>query len=138
VLNNKALAKIAVYGGVIAIGSACWMKIKIEDRLRDQPFFKLALKQLQEHPGAIQFLGKPIKDRALNLHDNENNFCYEGKAQFQVAVNGPLNKGTLYFWAELDKENKNWEVKRSELELADQPDKRLVIVKAVEELSSSL
>lgn len=132
-LSNKALSKIAVYGGVIAIGSACWMKIKIEDRLRDQPFFKLALRQLQEHPGAINFLGQPIKDGAVNLHDNENNFCYDGKAQFQVGVKGPLNKGTLYFWAEQGKENKTWEVKRSELELTDQPDRRLVIVKAAKD-----
>ncbi|XP_059479125.1 uncharacterized protein LOC132198871 [Neocloeon triangulifer] len=125
--SNRTLAKVATYGAVITVSAAFYIKSKIEDRLKSQPYFKTALRQLEEHPGAVKFLGKPIKMGKMYLEDSENNFCHEGKAQFQVNVRGTKSNGTYFFWSEFNEENKLWTVNRAELELADQPDKRLVI-----------
>ncbi|XP_065333772.1 uncharacterized protein LOC135935418 isoform X2 [Cloeon dipterum] len=129
--SNRTLAKVATYGAIILVSGAFYLKFRIEDRLKDQPYFKTAFHHLQQHPGAGKYLGKPISMGRLNLEDAQNNFCYENKAQFQVDVRGPNGKGTYYFWSEFDDDNKVWVLVKSELELSNDPDRRLVIKKLV-------
>lgn len=79
--------------------------------------------------GSIHHLGEPIKEHGFDLTDSEHNFCYGNKAQFEVSVKGPKDKGKMFFWAERA-ESKEWIVTRLELELKSIPDKRLIVQKA--------
>jgi hypothetical protein len=73
-------------------------------------------------------LGDSIKDIGTDL--TEPNYASQEKAHFEVKVKGSKAKGSMYFWAEKEKEAEHWEVTRIELQLKDDPDKRLLIKKS--------
>lgn len=97
------------------------------ERVQAFDYYKQALKELRNHPGAIHFLGEPIKDKRFKLSNKENNFSDGKTARFSIPVTGSKERGTYYFWAE--KANEQWSITRAELELKNKPDERLVIVK---------
>ncbi|KAF4531962.1 hypothetical protein B566_EDAN010209 [Ephemera danica] len=129
VVTNKLLAKIAIYGGAIALGGGFWMKSQIQGRIKSSNYYKLALQQLRSHKGAIALLGEPIRDGDLDLGNSEINHCDGLNAQFHVPVRGPQDKGILHFWALRESTQHSWQVTRSELELKSDASRRLVIVK---------
>lgn len=49
--SNKTLGKICVYGAVASISAVMWMRHKIEQRLRNQPYFRQAFQHLRQHKG---------------------------------------------------------------------------------------
>ena len=59
VLNNKILAKVALAGGVIALGSATFFNWKIQSNLKKSDYFQMAVKALVESPASAA-LGPPI------------------------------------------------------------------------------
>lgn len=71
-------------------------------------------------------LGEPIKEIGFDLGDEHRNYSDGKNARFEVSVKGPKQKGTVFFWAALDEEKK-WNVHRMELQLKDDPTKRLFI-----------
>lgn len=73
-------------------------------------------------------MGEPIKETGFDLADPQHNFCDGTRAQFEVSVKGPKDKGKMYFWAERA-ESKEWFVNRLEVELNSIPDKRLIVQK---------
>lgn len=79
--------------------------------------------------GCVKYLGEPIKEVGFDLADPEHNFCDGTKAQFEVRVRGPKDKGRMYFWAERA-DSEGWIVKRLEVELKSVPDKRLIVKQA--------
>lgn len=78
--------------------------------------------------GSVKYLGEPIKEIGFDLADSQHNYCDGVKAQFEVSVKGPKDKGKMYFWAERD-DSKVWTVNRLEIELNSIPDKRLIVQK---------
>ncbi|KAH8372871.1 hypothetical protein KR009_007004 [Drosophila setifemur] len=133
--SNRTLGNICVYGAVASISAVMYMRWKMEDRVRSCEYYKLALKSLRSHRGAVGLLGEPIKDSGIDLA-NTNNNCNAEKAQFEVAVRGSKDKGTLYFWAS-HQPDKGWLIDRLELETKLNPDKRFLLKKS-EELSFDL
>lgn len=50
-ISNKTLAKIAVYVSVAGISSVMYMRWKIEERIRNTDYFRLAFSALRGHRG---------------------------------------------------------------------------------------
>lgn len=75
--------------------------------------------------GSIHLLGEPIKEIGFDLGDEYRNFSDGKNARFEVSVKGPKEKGTLFFWAM--KDDNTWNVHRMELQLKNDPTKRLFI-----------
>ncbi|KOB73081.1 Uncharacterized protein OBRU01_11386 [Operophtera brumata] len=124
-VSNGTLIKIAAWGGVILSTTGFILQNSLVHRVRGFDYYKTALKKLRQHPGAVHYLGEPIKDRGFKLSDTENN-CSDGRnARFSIPVSGPKDRGTYYFWAV--RENDEWTLTRAELELKSKPDARLII-----------
>lgn len=126
-VSNATLIKIAAWGGVIISTTGFILSNRLVDRVRKFDYYKTALKELRQHPGAVHYLGEPIKDRGFKLSDTENNFSDGHDARFSVPVSGPKDRGTYYFWAV--REHDEWKLTKAELDLKSKPDSRLVIVK---------
>lgn len=126
-LSTRRLVQIAAWGGLIVAGTGFYLQQRIIDRVRGYDYYKTALKKLRAHPGAIKYLGEPIKDKKFKLTDSENNFSDGKIARFSIPVSGTKDRGTYYFWAERDSEE--WKIIRAELELKSNKDARLLIVK---------
>lgn len=92
--SNRTLGNICVYGAVVSISAVMYMRWKMEDRVRSCEYYKLALKGLRQHRGAVALLGEPIKDLGIDL-GNANNNCNAEKAQFEVSVRGSKDKGKV-------------------------------------------
>lgn len=65
---------------------------------------------------------------SFDLSDGQKNFCDGQTARFEVNVKGPKDRGVMCFWADRTDET-GWLVKRVELELKSQPDRRLLVKK---------
>ncbi|XP_017126434.1 uncharacterized protein LOC108145488 [Drosophila elegans] len=133
--SNRTLGNICVYGAVASISAVMYMRWKMEDRVRSCEYYKLALKALRNHRGAVGLLGEPIKDSGIDL-SNANNNCNAEMAHFEVSVRGSKDKGTLYFWAS-HQPDRGWLIDRLELETKLNPEKRFLLKKS-EELTFDL
>ncbi|XP_053664877.1 uncharacterized protein LOC128714026 [Anopheles marshallii] len=121
----KKLAKAAMYIAFGGITAAMVMKIKLEDKIRSQPYYKDALKLLRSHQGAVQLMGQPIKDLSFDYGEESKKFGGGKIDGFAVPVRGQKTRGKYYFWAEIQEQE--WVISRAELELANEPDRRLLI-----------
>ncbi|XP_049813912.1 uncharacterized protein LOC126260618 [Schistocerca nitens] len=126
-VSTKTLMKVAVYGGIATISAGLLANWEIQARLQKSEYFREAMKILRVHPGAVSLLGEPIKMGQLDLGDTTKNFCDGYKAQFKVPVKGPQSKGTMYFWAERENTNMEWDVYKVHLDIEGVKDKRLII-----------
>lgn len=126
-ISTRKLLQIAAWGGVIVSTTGFYMQSVLVDRVRGYSYYKDALKKLRTHPGAVHYLGEPIKDKRFKLSDAENNFSDGKTARFQIPVSGPKDRGTYYFWAE--RNDSEWIITKAELDIKSKPDARLLIVK---------
>lgn len=126
-ISTRTLVHIAGWGGLALATSGFYMQNAIVDRARGYDHYRKALKCLRTHPGAVHYLGEPIKDKRFKLSDSESNFSDGRTARFRIPVSGTKERGTFYYWAE--RINDEWSINRAELELKSKPDERLVIVK---------
>ncbi|KAG8222938.1 hypothetical protein J437_LFUL000233 [Ladona fulva] len=127
-VSNAALARVAVFGGVITASTGFILYWKMQDNLKKTEYYTKALRILRSHPPAISLLGEPIKDGRVDLDDRKKNYCDGLKAQIEVPVRGPKQKGTLYFSAERAAHTEPWDVSHVELGLANEPNRRLRIL----------
>uniref|UniRef100_A0A6M2DFP2 Putative cytochrome oxidase complex assembly protein 1 n=1 Tax=Xenopsylla cheopis TaxID=163159 RepID=A0A6M2DFP2_XENCH len=125
-ISTKTLIKTAGYGALVVIGTGMYMKSLVVQRIKDAEFYRTAFKTLRGHPGAVHFLGEPIKDGGFKYSDTEKNNCTDTEAHYAVKVKGPNDKGVMFFWAE--KLETEWKINRLELELNSRPGERLKIV----------
>lgn len=127
-VNNQRsinLVRIAALGGMATICMGLLTKFKISDNIKQTDYCKEALATLRKHKGALSLLGHPIKDLTVNVENHSKNFTKGDVAQYEIPVCGSKQKGTLYFWAE--RQQSQWVVTRIELELKNDPYKRLLI-----------
>ncbi|XP_023020420.1 cytochrome c oxidase assembly factor 1 homolog [Leptinotarsa decemlineata] len=125
-ISNMTLVKIGAIGGVATVTMGLLFKNKLNNNVKATDFYKNALKLVRSHPGAVNLLGEPIKDLRIDVGNEKDNFTKGDFAQYKVPLKGSKQRGTLYFWAERDV-NEKWLVNRVELELKNIPDKRLLI-----------
>ncbi|XP_030388388.1 uncharacterized protein LOC115634668 [Scaptodrosophila lebanonensis] len=128
--SNRTLSNICVYGAVFSISAVMYMRWKLEDRVRNTEYYKLAMQTLRRHKGAVGLLGEPIRESGFDLSD-ANNTCDAQNAKFEVKVHGTKDKGTVFFWATNNKE-KGWLIDRLELETKQQPNKRFLLKKSTD------
>jgi cytochrome c oxidase assembly factor 1 len=126
-VSNKTLAKIAAYGGVFVSSTGLLVHWKFQERLKNAEFHKEAMQILRNHRPSVSLLGEPIKSGNVDLGNSTANFCDSTRAQLEIPVRGPKNKGTLYFWAERLDPQQKWNVYRMELGLKNDPSRRLLI-----------
>lgn len=126
-ISTRRLVQIAAWGGVVVASTGFYLQQRLIERVRSFDYYKTALKRLRTHPGAVHYLGEPIKDKKFKLSDTENNFSDGKNARFRIPVSGPKDRGTYYFWAEYA--DQEWKVTRAELELKSNQEARLLIVK---------
>ncbi|XP_058054286.1 uncharacterized protein LOC131205972 [Anopheles bellator] len=125
-VSLKTLGKTAMYIAIGGITAALVMKVKLEDKVRKQTYYKDSMKLLRSHAGAVQLLGEPIKDLSFDIGEESKKFGGGKVESFTVPVRGPKTKGKYYFWAELGSDER-WVIKRAELELQNEPNRRLLI-----------
>jgi len=126
-IPNRILAKIAVGGGFIALGSASYFRSKIESAIKQSEYFELAVKQLKSSKAAASVLGEPMIIGTPDLGDTKKNFCDGLLAKFTVPVRGPKDSGSFMFEASRSAPGEHWKVRDLELFLSKEPDKKLVI-----------
>ncbi|XP_026764189.1 uncharacterized protein LOC113522633 [Galleria mellonella] len=126
-ISTKTLVQIAGWSGLIVASTGFYLQSRLVDQVRNYDYYKTALKSLRMHPGAVYYLGEPIKDKRFKLSDTENNFSDGKSARFRIPVSGPKDKGTYYFWAK--RKDDQWIITKAELNLSSKSDVSLVIVK---------
>ncbi|CAO1309658.1 unnamed protein product [Diamesa serratosioi] len=125
-VSNRTLAKAATYLAVGGFTSIMWMRFQLQDKIRKQEYFKESMKMLRSHKGAIQVLGEPIKDAGFDI--GHPNYADSEKAHFEIKVKGSKERGAFFFWSE--RIDEKWNITKAELELKNDPEKRLVIKKS--------
>lgn len=109
-VSTRTLAKIATYGAVATIGGLILVRSRLEDRVRQSEFYRLAMKTLRSNPGMLSvclnlrcftcppfqgarlLLGEPMKEHGFDLGDSKLNYCDKTQARFKVSVQGPKDK----------------------------------------------
>ncbi|XP_034479848.1 uncharacterized protein LOC117785744 [Drosophila innubila] len=129
--SNRTLGNICVYGAVVSISAVMYMRWRLQDRVRSTEYYKLAMQTLRQHKGAVGILGEPIRESGFDMA-NVNNTCDANKAQLEVTVRGPKDKGTLFFWA-TNNLDQGWLIDRLELEAKQHPNKRFLLKKSDEQ-----
>ncbi|EDX03859.1 uncharacterized protein LOC6731117 [Drosophila simulans] len=125
--SRRTMGSICICGALASISGLAYMRWRLEDRVRQTEFYQLAIQQLRQHSGAVGLLGEPIKESGFNL-SNEKNRCDEDKAQLQFHVQGPKDRGTVYFWAS-NNQKQGWLIDRLELETRQNPNTRYLLKK---------
>ncbi|KAL5005579.1 hypothetical protein ScPMuIL_016737 [Solemya velum] len=111
------LQKVAVCGGLIAIGGAIFFTEKIQGNFRQQEYFRKSMKLLRQYGPAVESLGEPIRTKHLDLGDTQKNRVDGFKARITIPVKGPNGLGTLHSWASRETVHDSWEVDRLDIEL---------------------
>lgn len=125
------LVKIGAIGGMLTVSMGLAARFKISENIKKTEYYKDALKTVRTNKGAVYLLGEPMKDGRVDIGNSEKNFTKDDKAQYEVPVKGPKQKGMIYFWAA--KQDTEWVVKRIELGLQNEPNRRLLIKNINEE-----
>ncbi|XP_068896500.1 uncharacterized protein [Tenebrio molitor] len=125
------LVKIGAIGGMLTVSMGLAARFKISENIKKTEHYKDALKTVRTNKGAVYLLGEPMKDGRVDIGNSEKNFTKDDKAQYEVPVKGPKQKGMIYFWAA--KQDTEWVVKRIELGLQNEPNRRLLIKNINEE-----
>lgn len=126
-VTNKTLAKIAVVGGLLALGSASYFRWKIETSIKRSTYFNLATEKLLANKTATDVLGEPVLIGSLDLGDTKRNFCNGLQAQFRVPVRGPKSSGIMAFEASRNPPSQpEWRINMVEL-MDKECTKKLVI-----------
>lgn len=128
-VSNATLMKIGVFGGVATVVMGFLARSKIEDNVKSSPFYKDALKLVRAHPAAVHLLGEPIKAGYIDVGNQRKNKIEGDNAEFEVPLKGSKQKGNLFIFAVKEREgdSEHWSLKRVELEVADRPNKKLVV-----------
>lgn len=124
--TKRMWGQISICGAIVSLSTVLYMHWKLQDRVRNSEYYRLAIQTLRKHRGAVGLLGEPIKESGFSI-SNMMNTCNAEKAQFQVSVNGTKDKGTVYFWAS-NREN-GWLIDRLELETKQHPHTRFLLKK---------
>lgn len=127
------LIKVAAFGGIATATMGFKTRSKISDNVKGTEYYKEALATLRKHKGAVTILGEPIKDLTIDVGDTLKNYSKDDVAQYEVRVSGSKQKGVLYFWAEKNASQNKWTVSKIELELKNDPYKRLLIKQSINE-----
>jgi cytochrome c oxidase assembly factor 1 len=130
-VNNMTLVKIGAIGGMLTVSMGLAARFKISENIKKTEYYKDALKTVRTNKGAVYLLGEPMKDGRVDIGNSEKNFTKDDKAQYEVPIKGPKQKGMIYFWAA--KQDTEWVVKRIELGLQNEPNRRLLIKNINEE-----
>ncbi|XP_017115202.1 uncharacterized protein LOC108137806 [Drosophila elegans] len=125
--SRRTMGSICICGALASISGLAYMRWRLEDRVRHTEYYQLAIQQLRQHSGAVGLLGEPIRESGFS-QSNEKNRCDADQAQLQVAVQGPKDKGTVYFWA-TKSQNQGWLIDRLELETKQHPNTRFLLKK---------
>lgn len=121
------LIKVAAVTSIATVTMGFIARNKISDNVKKTEFFKEAMVNLRKHKGAVSLLGEPIKDLTIQIGDLSKNLITDTKAQYEVPLNGSKTNGKLYLWAERENTESSWIVSRIELELHNEPYRRLLI-----------
>lgn len=121
--------KIGIFGGVATVVMGFLARGKIEDNVKSSPFYKNAIKLVRAHPAAVHLLGEPIKAGYIDVGNQRKNKIEGATAQFEVPLKGSKQKGNLFVYAVREGEGdaERWSLKKVELEVADRPNKKLLV-----------
>lgn len=124
-VSTNTLVKIAAIGGIITGGVGYRLRSTIDYNIKQTVYYKDAMCTLRTNRGAVYLLGEPIKAGKIDIDNTNVNFTKENVAQYKIPIRAPKQNGTVYFWARLH--DGAWIVNRIELELENEPDRRLLV-----------
>ncbi|KAG8329995.1 cytochrome c oxidase assembly factor 1 homolog [Homalodisca vitripennis] len=126
-LSLKTLVGIAGVGGMVTALTGYTLHGILQNRVRDSPVYKEAMKIINNHPAASQLLGKPVRSSNIDVSD-KTNVLSALMSRLQLPIYGPKCKGILYIWADRLSIEEQWNIYRLELELLDELGGRLTIL----------
>ncbi|XP_064598521.1 cytochrome c oxidase assembly factor 1 homolog [Liolophura sinensis] len=110
------LTKVAIAGGVVALGGAWYFTQRLQNDIKQQDHYKQSVKLLRDYKPAQEAFGKPIIPLSLDLA-NKDIYMDEKEARLVIPLRGPKDKGTLYTWATREKPGLSWNIDQLDLEL---------------------
>uniref|UniRef100_A0A1B6KV10 Uncharacterized protein n=1 Tax=Graphocephala atropunctata TaxID=36148 RepID=A0A1B6KV10_9HEMI len=126
-LSLRTLVGIAGVGGMVTALTGFTLHGILQNRVRDSPVYKQAMKIMNNHPSASQLLGKPVRSSDIDVN-NKLNVLSTLISRLELPIYGPKCKGILHIWADRLSIEEQWNIYRMELELIDELGGRLVIV----------
>lgn len=126
-ISNMTLVKVAAVGGVITVSMGYAWRMKINRNIAESDSYKDAMKTLRQNKGAVYLLGEPIKDLLLDVGNTNKNYTKDFSQHYEVPLKGTKQRGTLHYWADRKAIEEKWNLNRIELELKNEPDRRLLI-----------
>lgn len=126
-VKTVTLVKIAAIGGIITVSMGFALRFKINENIRQLDHYKEAMKILRSNPASVYLLGEPIKDKLLDLDNEKKNYTNKLDSHYEIPVSGSKQRGILHMWAKRNSEDEKYVVNKMELELKNEPDRRLLI-----------
>nr|XP_050844359.1 uncharacterized protein LOC127061483 [Vespula vulgaris] len=102
-ISLQTLTKIASVTGFITAGTGYAFRFKIQNDFRETKLYKDGMQYLYNHPKAVDLLGSPIKEKRVNISDDEKNGTKENITWFTVPVIGSQKCGELRIEANIVK-----------------------------------
>ncbi|CAD5122805.1 DgyrCDS11211 [Dimorphilus gyrociliatus] len=116
-MSLKTLKRVALVGGVMALGGAGYFTYKIQNNFRNAVYTQKAIFLFENYPAANDLIGKPFRYKNIDLGDTKKNFVFEHRAQLEIPVNGSKGDGKMFLFAHREKLNQDWELEKLDMEV---------------------
>ncbi|XP_074656415.1 cytochrome c oxidase assembly factor 1 homolog [Tubulanus polymorphus] len=116
-VSLKVLTKIALFGGIITVGTGAAVMERIQYRLRHEDHYKKSVTLLQNYQPATNYLGGPVGCGRLDLRTKGLNQISTCEAKLTIPVKGQKDNGTLYSKCSRNSIEENWEVDELVIEI---------------------
>ncbi|CAH0552136.1 unnamed protein product [Brassicogethes aeneus] len=126
-ISNMTLVKIAAIGGMATVTMGLALRFQTNNKIKESPFCKEALKEVRSHKAAVHLLGEPIKDRMIRVDERAKNYVIDNSGKYEIPLSGSKRKGVLHLWLNRNDDKSDWDIQRMELGVDNQPDKRLIL-----------
>ncbi|XP_055967051.1 cytochrome c oxidase assembly factor 1 homolog [Sorex fumeus] len=112
------LGKLMLFTSVVSAGGCTVMYYLIQKSFSRASYYRLALEQLNNNPGALEALGTPLNIHYLQLIDKYN-FVDITNAQLKIPVSGSKTEGHVYVSSSRDAPFQRWHLQEVFLQLKD-------------------
>ncbi|KAL3288032.1 hypothetical protein HHI36_002484 [Cryptolaemus montrouzieri] len=128
-MKTMTLVKIGAIGGILTCSMGMALQYKLSNNVKQTEFYKESMNLVRHNKAAIHFLGEPIKDATIEMVNSNVNYLTDTEGKYEVKLKGSKQKGKLYIYIKKEKNEgiQNFKLDHVELELKNQPDKRLLI-----------
>ncbi|TMS38001.1 hypothetical protein L596_004817 [Steinernema carpocapsae] len=118
-LRASTLVQIAAGGFLLGSTGLYLAQKRVQNRVRNLPHYKEALKIVAHHDKARESLGTPIVIGNVDLSDRHHNFVGSTTSELRLPVSGEIDSGFLNVYAERANPESEFQTVFVDLELAE-------------------